>query len=124
MSDPNRICYICGFDLDTEPPAERQEWPDVFCPCCNFEYDADDQENDSMNRYRKEWIKEGLKFAFKLYNTGYNWTYENAMKQLENLKLVDIKNCETAAKTNANYSIKLNKEEIEKAWGKARNVRR
>jgi len=118
--DATRICYVCGFNFDAEPINEQQKWPFIFCPCCTFEYGIDDRTFDCFISWRQSWIKKGFRFGMDLYPKNYIWTLDKVFEQLENLKLVDIKNYPEGIRMNHNYATEINKEEIRTEWYKHR----
>jgi hypothetical protein len=121
MKNPKRICYVCGFNFDNDPEKEKQKWPFIFCPCCSFEYGIDDLESDCLINWRKNWIKEGLKFGYEITPEKYPWTLNTVLAQLENLKLVDISNYPRGKELNPNYTKEVNSEEVKMAWNKYRS---
>jgi len=120
-NNSNRICYVCGFDFDTEPENERQEWPFIFCPCCGFEYGIDDLEFNCFTTWRQKWIENGLNFGYKLKPQNYNWNINDVLKQLNNLKLVNVENYYWGKEMNPNYTIEVDIEEVKNKWEEFRN---
>lgn len=118
--DPTRICYVCGFDFDSESIENRQEWPFIFCSCCLFEYGFDDLEFDCLTIWRENWIKKGVRFGMELCPKDHLWTLGEVFKQLGNLKFVDLRNYSRGQEMNPNYTTKIDKEEIIKEWYKHR----
>ena len=116
----DRICYVCGFDFDTENIKERQSWPFIFCPCCCFEYGIEDLEFDCFTIMREEWINGGLKFGYKLHPVNYVWNIDVVVRQLENLNKVDLSRYPLGKEMNPNYRKEVDYKTIQFNWEKAR----
>lgn len=107
----NKICYVCGFDFNTDPLGERQNWPFIFCPCCCFEYGIEDLNMDCFMNSRNKWINDGLLFGYKLYPNDYAWSIDVVINQLQNLRKVDLSNYPNGVKMNPGYE-----KEVDIAW--------
>jgi len=121
VKDPTRICYICGFDFDSEAVIEKLNWPFIFCPCCCFEYGIDDLDLNCFMTARTKWLNEGLKFGFEKNPSNYSWTLKDAFKQLRNLHLVDLANYPDGIKMNPDYTNYVDLTIVHRLWDEARN---
>ncbi|MCD8089483.1 MAG: hypothetical protein LUD81_02480 [Clostridiales bacterium] len=77
---PMYVCPVCGYNGLYESAYSHYADgsyapPDELCPCCRFQFGLDDFDFDNSDWYnprekafetwRKEWIKDGMKFWFK-----------------------------------------------------------
>lgn len=77
------ICPICGYDKLTEEPFDKDGNPSYeICNCCGFEFGYDDgSEGVSPDIYRKEWIKQGVKW-FNIKVKPNNWDLQEQLKNI------------------------------------------
>jgi hypothetical protein len=120
--DPKRICYVCGFNFDTEKISQKQFGAFILCPCCLFEYGVDDLETDCFIYKRDQWIEEGLPFGNNLNSEVYEWSLNNVLTQLKNLVFVNISNYINGEKMNPNYTNEIDIEKIKSHWHLKRNI--
>jgi len=123
--NPNRVCYVCGFNFDLEPESDRQEWPFIFCPCCCFEYGIDDKEKEALMTWRENWIRNGLQFGYRIHPDNYQWDWNTLIQQLNNLKQVTLDNYpqynyDFIKRINPNYTTEVDLELIKRNWLKYR----
>jgi hypothetical protein len=65
-------CPTCGFPELTDPPYRKNGKPDYsnegepsydICDCCNYQFGRTDLDEEiTFEEYRKEWIREGMKW--------------------------------------------------------------
>ena len=77
------ICPVCGFPKLTEAPRSPSDCGSFeICPSCGFQFGvSDDDLGYTYAKWRKEWQKNGLKWA-SVSAPPKNW---NAEEQLKNL---------------------------------------
>lgn len=87
MDNSNNICPVCGFASFGKDEI-IYEILYMFCRCCSFQFNLDDQEENGFMVYRKQWIKDGLIFDFKFPDQ--DWSLAQALNQLDNLQFVQF----------------------------------
>jgi hypothetical protein len=85
------ICPVCGYNEFDEPPYDEYGYPSYnICSCCGFEFGFDDDSKKyTFEAYRQEWISIGYPYFGE--NKPKDWNSEKAKKQMENLKILNIK---------------------------------
>ena len=58
LSYGNHKCRICGFHNENFPWGEDGKKPNFeLCPCCGVQFGKEDVTLESIQKYRKEWLK-------------------------------------------------------------------
>ena len=82
LSHGNHKCRICGFHNDYFPWGENGEKPNFeLCPCCGVQFGKEDVTLESIQKYRKEWLRKGGKWFIKK-DRPENWDIDEQMRNI------------------------------------------
>jgi len=89
----SQYCFVCGYNFENEP--EESFRLVVFtntCDCCLFQYGVDETYfgPSGLMSYRQDWIEKGLPYRGEIFSEYLVWTLNDALKQLHNLKKVNM----------------------------------
>lgn len=88
MEQKIKYCCVCGYDLSKENECVERY---VLCLCCGFHYGFDDiGEMEPFYNFRTTWLKKN-KDNQHLLTLGIHSKFD-LLKQLENIKLIDLAN--------------------------------
>lgn len=88
--EENFICTVCGYIMPDHFIHSYRRG--IICYCCGYEFGIDEV-NISYMKARKEWIRNGMESAVAEYRLKgiVEWRFEDAIRQLENLKKINKK---------------------------------
>lgn len=86
----NHTCSICGFPELDQPVRDPDTGAPSFdiCPSCGCEIGYDDVTQQEMDRYRRDWVKQGALW-FRDESKPPGWNLRNQLKSI-GVNLEDI----------------------------------
>ena len=82
LSYDNHKCRICGFHNEYFPWGEDGEKPNFeLCPCCGVQFGKEDVTLESIQKYRKEWLRKGGRCFIKK-DRPENWDIDEQMRNI------------------------------------------
>lgn len=77
----NIHCRVCGLDQGVPPWDERGVPTWDICYCCGAEFGYEDNDLESVRRYRQRWLDGGAKW-FRPKEKPKNWDIDKQMSHI------------------------------------------
>lgn len=77
------VCSVCGFPgLDEQPYYPDGGASDEICPSCGFQFGYDDDSEESLQKWRQDWINRGMPWFSKGIPRPSDWNPEAQLRKL------------------------------------------